>query len=340
MKRSVLIVGPDFYYFNQSVAKAFEQLGWSAQVLSFDNPVHPYSLRNKILYKLAVDKERMREEGRKIFTKELEKVYETLRPDMLFVINGDNLLPEALCRFSTHSKLVLWLFDSIVRLPSTLPILSFFDAVFCYEQEDIPLLASQYGINARFLPQAVDAEMYFPKSGVSKDLDIVFAGDIYRSKRRQQILHTVVEHFPNLKIHIWGIYKPWYKGLFQCLFRERRDVYKNRNISYKQLNDEYNRARIVINIHNEQQHNGANPKVYEICASGAYQICDSNPYIHSLFHKGEVGLYTNEEELLKQIEIALEQDNSENAMRACKEVCSHHTFVERMHEVLLAVYSN
>ena len=31
----VLIIGPDYYYFNESVAKAFRELGWEAKVEAF-----------------------------------------------------------------------------------------------------------------------------------------------------------------------------------------------------------------------------------------------------------------------------------------------------------------
>jgi spore maturation protein CgeB len=41
--------------------------------------------------------------------------------------------------------------------------------------------------------------------------------------------------------------------------------------------------RLWLNIHHEQSQNGANPKVFEICGSGSYQICDANPYIESFF---------------------------------------------------------
>ena len=38
-----LIIGPKFHYFNLSVERAFHALGYETRVLSYDNPVHPYT---------------------------------------------------------------------------------------------------------------------------------------------------------------------------------------------------------------------------------------------------------------------------------------------------------
>ena len=173
---------------------------------------------------------------------------------------------------------------------------------------------------------------------MAKDLDIVFAGDLWQSKKRRQLIQAVVSHYNDRTIRVWGIYKPWYKGFWQWITRERRDVYTNRNASAEQLNLDYNRAKVVLNIHHEQQKDGANPKVFEICASGAYQLCDANPYIESLFPNGEVGLYHNEQELFALIDYALTHDMSAQAQAAREQIISHHTFKQRIETVLHAVY--
>ena len=90
----------------------------------------------------------------------------------------------------------------------------------------------------------------------------------------------------------------------------------------------------MLNIHHEQQRNGANPKVYEIAASGAYQICDANPYIEQLFPNGEVGLYHNEQELYALIDYALTHDMSAQAQAAHDIIVQHHTFTQRIQKML------
>jgi hypothetical protein len=339
MSQRVLIVAPRFHYFMQCVAKAFEALGWETQVETYDNPVHPYTRVNRWRYKLSRHKEAMRQRSRLLYGPEIETAAEVFCPDFIFLINGDNLLPDVVRRLRALAPVALWLFDSLVRMPQCAPNLTEVDEVFCYERQDLPLIRERYGVEAHFLPQAVDTDYYHPIPGMEKRYDLVFAGDLYSSQRRRRLMQAVVRAFPELKIRVWGIYKPWYKNPWRWLTREHREIYTNCNATAEQLNHDYNAARIVLNIHGEQQRDGANPKVYEIAASGAFQICDSNPYIDSLFPNGEVALYHNEEELIARIREALRSDTTARSARACREVTEHHTFTTRMKQVVDTVFS-
>ena len=93
-----------------------------------------------------------------------------------------------------------------------------------------------------------------------------------------------------------------------------------------------------MNIHHEQTFHGANQRLFEACGAGAYQICDANPYIQSLFPNGEVGLYHSEEEMLGQINWALDENNVQERERRAKAasaiVKEKHTFVARICEML------
>ena len=333
-----LIIGPRFHYFNVSIERAFRALGFVTKVFAYDNPVHPYTLYNKIRYKLTGDKLAMKRQSREGFQPAVKTVFEEVRPDVVFVMNGDMLLPSTIEGWRKRgAKVALWFFDSMTHIPLCEDNIPAVDAVFCYEQTDIPIIRERYGVEARFLPQAVDTELYYPlkKSETEEPLfDLVFAGDIFHSRRRREIIQAIVAHYPELRIRVWGEYKPWYKNPLKWLLRERRDVYQNRNASASQLNHDYNHSRIVLNIHIEQQQDGANPKVYEIAASGAYQICNANPYLEQLFAHGEVGLYHNLDELFALIDDALLQDKRPHAIGAHHIVVAHHTFVHRLRQVL------
>lgn len=356
--RKVLIIGPQFHYFNQSVAKAFRSHGCETRILAYDNPIHPYDWANRVRYRLAKDKTALKRHSRICFRQEAEKAFVEFEPELVFVMNGDMLLPETLLRWrgklandgarpEKPAKVALWFFDSFTHIPLCEDNIPVVDAVFCYEQTDLPLIAERFGVEAQFLPQAVDESLYHPLDVSGESLDIVFAGDIFHSEKRKEILQAVVTRYADLKMRFWGEYKPWYKNPLQWLLRERRDIYMNRNASAEQLNADYNRARIVLNVHIEQQKNGANPKVYEIAASGAYQICDANPYVEQLFPHGEVGMYDIDEtkkgkerfaELFKRIDYALDYDMSKQAAAARKAVVSNHTFEKRIEQVLRTLY--
>ena len=333
MIQKLLLIGPNFHYFLASIGRAFEVCGYQIHTCAYDNPIHPYTTLNKWKYKFAQDKEALKQQSRRHYDLYIREQFDSIQPEIVFVLNSDNLLPVTLDYFKQASKVIIWLFDSVKRFPVVLENLSHVDHVFCYEQSDIPYIQEQLHITAHFLPQAVDETLYYPMPS-TKRYDISFAGDIWQSQRRQTILQGLVNKYSQLKIRIWGIYKPWYKGLLRWLTRERRDVYMNKNASATMLNETYNQSRIVLNIHGEQQKNGANPKVYEIAASGVYQICDANPYIETLFRHGEVGLYHNEQELHELIDYALSHDMSQQAQAAYQLIVSQHTFVHRIQQML------
>ena len=333
--RNVLIVSPNFFYFGESIASAFEKLGWKVSIASYDSPVHPYDWKNKIRYKISFHKEEMVKKGRLLFSQEVKRKYDELRPDLLFVVNGAALIPEVVESIHQTAKVAVWFFDSVCKYPIMKEIVPYSDAVFCYEQSDMKIIEQEFGRVSYFLPQAADLTRYYKIKGVEKKYDLVFAGDIWQSEKRQRIIRKVVENFPNKKILVWGVYKPWYKGLWRWLTRERRDIYMNRNTSSEVLNQCYNESRLVLNIHNEQQKDGANPKVYEIAASGARQLCDSNSYIEHLFPAGAIDLYHSEQECIDLIsKILNEKSPLETADMAWRETLEKHSFEKRISTVL------
>lgn len=349
----VLIIGPKFHYFNASVERAYRSLGYDTFVLSYDNPIHPYNFTNKIRYKFAKDKLALKRLSRQRFRTEAETIFQQYSPDFVFIMNGDMLLPDTLLHWrgrlsndphpvSHPARIALWFFDSMTHIPLCEDNIAAVDSVFCYEQTDIHLIRQRHGVEANFLPQAVDTSLYHSLPQAPKRFDIVFAGDLVHSCKRRQVAQALVSHYPNLRIRIWGEYKPWYKNPWTWLTREHRDIYKNRNATAQQLNEDYNASRLVLNIHHEQQKDGANPKVYEISATGAYQICDANPFIMQLFPHQEVGLYNIDDtqgsnrfaELFQRIDEALVSDMRHQALSAQAVVLRTSTFEARMREVL------
>lgn len=332
--KKVLVIGPNFFYFNDSIAAAYRDMGWQVEVLAYDSPVHPYDWKNKLRYKLSFDKEALKGKGRRLFSDCVRDVYTDFMPDFVFVVNGEALLPDVTEMMREKSKVVVWLFDSVRKYPMMKGNLRLADAVFCYEHSDIETLKRELDVDASFLPQAADLRRYYKMEGQEKLYDVVFAGDIWQSSKRQRILQKVVCRFPDRKILVWGVCTPWYKNVLKWMFRKHRDIYMNRNASAETLNLCYNQAKVVLNIHNEQQLDGANPKVYEISATGACQVCDANPYIESLFPNGELYLYHSDEECLNMIEKALEAYDGKKGEPAYKEVVSKHSFQSRMLKVL------
>ncbi len=333
----VLIIGPNYFNFLSAVETAYRELGWEACVCGYDTPVHPYKGLAPLRYKLSRQREALVQKSRAAFREQALQAFDQARPDLVFIMNGDMLETATLDLFRETAKVALWLFDSRTKLPASLGHAGHVDALFCFEQDDVAWFRSQ-GEQASFLPQACDTARYFPIPGARKDIDILFVGNLYYSPRRKALTEAVIGHFPDRRIEIYGWYQPWFKGLGKWLRRPHKAIYKNVNVSSEEANRLYNRAKVVLNIHQEHQRDGANPRVFEICGSGAWQVCDRNPYVASLFPDGEVGLYSDEQELFAQIACGLDADTSAQAAAACRRVRSEHSFRNRMEQVLTTVF--
>ena len=186
---AVLLIGPNFHDFNRFVSSALERLGRKVVVESYDTPISPYTRWNKVAYKVAGDKEGMRDKSRKCFSAQAVGTFDKVRPQVVFLLNGEMLTPDAVQHFRKSAMVVAWLYDSITRVSQCWNIVPFCHKVFCYEQEDIRLIRDRLGIVAEFLPQAVDPSAYFNIPDVKKEWDIVFAADMWKSPKRMRLIH-------------------------------------------------------------------------------------------------------------------------------------------------------
>lgn len=327
----VLIISSPYFGYQNSVGRAFQALNYEVRIETYDEPIHPFKGLLRWRHKFAVNKERLRAKSRALYDIYIKQVFDTFSPDIVFIYNGSILLDERLDYFRKTSKVICWMYDSVQRrgMERCKSHIDHADAVFCFEESDVEYYASQ-GKKSYFLPQAADPSVYFPINGSEKDIDILFVGVIYTSQKRIDMLKYIISKFPDKKIVIYGEYKPYFKNPVKCLFREHRDIFKNHNIPPEKVNELFNRTKVALNIHNAQTFNGANPRVFETCAAGAYQICDTNPFIESLFQHEEIGLYHSKEEMAEKIQYALEHDMSNQAKAAHEIIMNEHTFISRV----------
>jgi hypothetical protein len=332
MKSKVLIISSPFFGFQESIGKAFGLYNFEVHIETYDEPIHPFKGLLKWRHKFSVNRKKLKEKHTAMYQNYIIAKFTEVNPDLVIVLNGTILKSETLTFFRQAAKVVLWMYDSIFRFPNCINHIDYVDYAFFYEQKDVAYYQT-LGKQAYFLPQAADANIYQPIK-FQKTIDILFVGVLYRYQKRIELLKKIIKKFSTNKIKIAGSYKPIEKNFFKWLFREKRTIFTNRNIPPAAVNELYNQSKIVLNIHHETQVEGANPKVFEICASGAYQICDYNPYIASIFPNGEVGLYKNEQELFDLIDDALKNDQSEQAQKAYDIVINDHTFVVRIQNIL------
>lgn len=148
---TLLLIGPNYFNFLTATASAFYRAGWEVVTEGYDNPIHPYTPCMKWRWKLSRHRETLQAKSRQTYNTFILERFHEVKPDVVFVMNGDVLSSDTLDAFRASAKVALWLFDTRNKLPASVGHVDHVDALFCYEQDDVKWYASQ-GKKAYFLP--------------------------------------------------------------------------------------------------------------------------------------------------------------------------------------------
>lgn len=330
--KKVLIVGPDFYGYNQSVERAFIQLGFQTKVMAFlDKDAE--GLKEKIAYHLSKDKTFFFDNKRKRFGEKFKQLYNAYCPDILFIIKGSIFLPETLA-CANKSVNVLWMMDSIFKNKYSYNILNLVHHIFLFEETDVDRLAKEENRKAWFLPLALDESVYYPLNNTKKEIDLLFVGALYPN--RIALLNRVISHFPGKTIKIYGPYFSPLRNPLRYFFRKDKKVYTNKTVTPAALNRLYSKAKVCLNIHHEQSIVGVNQRFFEILGAKALEVTDYKPFMGTYFTANEVVWYTSEAEMTAKIKDAIENYNKYQTIteQGYQKVTIKHTFAARIKEVL------
>lgn len=313
-EKTVLLVGPDFFGYNESIVAAFENHGFKSQHI--ESPTHtPKGLINR----LRIDLPRLlrlpdySKQWRRMFNAQVLATGRQLKPHYFVVIRGDWIEPDTFRDIPADAR-AIW-FQDVARRSGqhSIELAMLSDAVFVFEEDDIAYLAER-GVDpekVKFVPMGYDSRIYKKQPGRTKDIDIAFVGHLY--KPRKAILSELVARRPQYRIKVWGRYlrykepRTWLELLSNRIHHAGRQVYMNRNVPPQAVNDIYARSKIVLNIHHEQSKNGCNPRVFEILGSGAFQVCDENNFIRTHV-SSDIVMYSNMDELLQVLDHYIEDD--------------------------------
>jgi len=329
-KKRVLIIGPDFFGYNESISRAFESLGFITQIIDFGEMYTPISLQNKILYNISINRNLFMSNNQIKLNKKILKKYDKFQPDIVFVIKGNKIFEKTLKKMENTIK-ILWMMDSIYVYPESYTKLKYFDYLFMFEKTDVTKLAEE-GITAYFLPLALDESNYYPIENHIKDIDISFIGNIF--PKRMEILQRLIQEFPNKNLKFYGRYIYPSRNILQFLFRKQRQYFSNNNVKPSEANNIYNRSRICVNIHHDQSKYGVNQRFFEILGAKTLQVVDNNPFITEHFTEDEIVTYSTVDELISYCRVFLDNSPVNIIENGYRKILEQHTFTKRIKSVL------
>lgn len=329
------------------LSRAFEQLGHAVSVFYLNQP----SWEDRWGWRLRRFPGRFRRIGdalreqylRSVNNRWLDWVLE-VKPDIVVVINGVQLLPEAVSRTRETLRIpvVNWVLDD----PSRAQEARFLEAYPLYQTlfTCCPAwleFAKFWGCHVAYLPLAIDPDVYTPLEDIRKlgttgyDTDVVFVGTILAndpsSYFRASMAAALARQGHKISLYARGArhFVPLLSGLGDATIVEEMP-------STEDVNKIYNRAKIVLNMHNIFNQHVVALRVFEAAAAGAFQLTTHQDELAPLFPGGLIQTYRSQGELTSKVRRFLAQPDERNRLgtEAALHVRGHHTYRHRAKEIL------
>lgn len=255
----------------------------------------------------------------------IEKELIFLKPDMILVISPF-LLPESLSKMIESFKNSIkigWVGDRFSEkqkeIARSYDKLYFTDSYFVEEANKFSFPKSTY------LPLAYNKKVFFNKNYENRENNLLFIGTM--TDERVKFINSV----PNVEFKLIG------KKIKNKMNNKNIEIF-NKNISIKEVAQEYNRTNFVLNIkHETNVVNGLNMRTFESIACGACLLQDNLKDIEYNFEPNKdilvydsadeisyyIEKYTKEKKMLKKI-----LDNGQ------KNIESNHQYIHRIKRLL------
>jgi len=258
----------------------------------------------------------------------------TFRPDLLFSIFGFDIHTEILDAIKgTETVSACWWLNDPFQYTKSIRKAPYYDYYFTNANATVAQYKKDGITNIHYLPVGIYPTVHRKIPKIDKSYDILFAGDY--SPLREKIISDLL---PEFKVAVFG---PWKK--LPASSPVQKAIIDRNFFTPEKMNLLFNKAKIVLNIHTWMQKSthGINPRLFEACGSGSFQITDDKDDISMLFNPGkELETYRDIETLKKKLDYYLTHENKREdiAQAGYRRVCEEHTYTQRMQRMLQIVF--
>jgi len=265
------------------------------------------------------------------------------KPEIAIITGGHRISSETICYLKRQGIVcILWTIDPPRVFQPIVAVAPFYDHIFCQGTEAIELLCSAGIKNARWLPMACDPDCHHllkcsPEEKITYCSDVVFVGSYYPG--RAELIEDLSE-LTDCDLAIWGPgwdALPKTSPLQKCL--------KGRHTRPEEWLKIYSASKIILSTHYHDSEDRfpvyqASPRVFEILACGAFQLCDDQRDVFALFQDGrDLVKFTDGDDLVAKVKYFLAHPEERNAIAAQgrKTVLARHTYLHRIEELLAGI---
>jgi len=276
----------------------------------------------------------------KMINKKLLSLAEETKPSIAIVTGGHRISSETVKRIKYQGVLcVLWTIDAPLNFQPIIDAAPAYDHIFCQGTEAIELLDKAEIKGAQWLPMACDPDYHCPVISTDEETriygsDVVFVGSFYPQRA------SVFTRLVDFDFAIWG---PGWDALPKS--SPLRKHLKGRHTRPEEWLKIYNASKIILSTHYNDPEDRfpvyqASPRVFEILACGAFQLCDDQRDVFTLFQDGrDLVKFTNGDDLVAKVKYFLAHPEERKAIAAQgrKTVLARHTYRHRIEELLARI---
>ena len=209
------------------------------------------------------------------------------KDDVLIMVKGNYLSQKLKTELiNLKAKKVAITLDSLDRAPMQKDICLLSDLVAFQDKGDLDL----ENLKGRgfHLPLGFDENLFKPGNQF-RDTDVLLVGNFYPKTygKRLELIHLIGNdrRFSGLKISIIG--SSGDAALNEKLKQQYPSINFLGKLSFSQINEELNRAKVAVNIHQDDGKEPVNPWLFIISGTKTAQIVDSRDYLTAFFAPGE-----------------------------------------------------
>lgn len=260
-----------------------------------------------------------------------------VKPQVAIVTGGHRIKPISIAFLKRRGiATVLWTIDPPRIFHPIVTAAPFYDHIFCQGTEAIELLQAAGVGAARWLPMACDPEIHRPVFCTEDEKklygsDVVFVGSYYPERA------ALFERLTHCDLAVWG---PGWDGLPPASpLRPHIRGLHTRPDEWLKI---YSASKIVLSTHYRDPQGRfpvyqASPRVFEILACGAFQLCDDQRDVFTLFEDGrDLVRFNDAVDLVRKVEYYLSHTEARRVIAECgrQTVLSHHTYRNRIQTLI------
>jgi len=326
---------PHFPTITEYIERAIQALGHEMYAFEDRNHVVPGRIRKRfnLLHQFDLN----------MINRDIRSLAKVTKPEIAVITGGHRISAETVLDLRRRDIVsILWTIDAPRFFHPIVAVAPFYDHIFCQGTEAIELLCAAGIKKARWLPMACDPDCHHPlqcspEEKIKYGHDVVFVGSYYPG--RAELLEHLSE-LTDCDLAIWG---PGWDALPEASPLRKR--LKGRHTRPEEWLKIYSASKIILSTHYHDPEDRfpvyqASPRVFEVLACGAFQLCDDQRDVFALFQDGrDLVKFTDGGDLVAKVKYFLAHPEERQAIAAQgrKTVLARHTYRHRIEELLARI---